>query len=76
MSYNISIDLLALTIVSLHSSAHAQLADLVLCGRLAANPIDASIARISSDGPNWIAFFSDRCSIIRPILGNADSGRD
>ena len=35
-----SIGLLALTITSLHSSAHAQTADLVLCDRLAADPTD------------------------------------
>jgi TPR repeat protein len=35
-----SIGLLALTIASLHSSAHGQSADLVLCDRLAADPAD------------------------------------
>src|SRR5216684_577741 len=37
---NFGIGLLALTIPSLHSSAHAQSADLVLCDRLAADPSD------------------------------------
>src|SRR6266498_619734 len=40
IAYNFSIDLLALTIVCLH---HAQLADLVLCDRFAADPTNASI---------------------------------
>jgi TPR repeat protein len=35
-----SISLLALTLASAHSSAHAQTADLVLCDRLAADPAD------------------------------------
>src|SRR6266849_10271072 len=35
-----SIGLLGLTIASVHSSAHAQSADLVLCDRLAADPAD------------------------------------
>ena len=35
-----SIGLLALTIVPVHSSAHAQSADLVLCDRIAADPAD------------------------------------
>jgi uncharacterized protein len=38
IAYNFSIGLLALTIAPLHSSAHAQSADLVLCDRLAADP--------------------------------------
>jgi TPR repeat protein len=37
---NLGIALLALTTGSLHSSAHAQSADLVLCDRLAADPTD------------------------------------
>jgi TPR repeat protein len=37
---NFGIGLLALTIPPLHSSAHAQSADLVLCDRLAADPSD------------------------------------
>jgi len=37
---NFGIGLLALAIPSLHSSAHAQSADLVLCDRLAADPSD------------------------------------
>ena len=37
---NVSIALLALTIPSLHSSVHAQTADLVLCDRVAADPTD------------------------------------
>jgi len=40
IAYNVSIGLLALTIASLDSSAHAQSADLVLCDRLAADPTD------------------------------------
>jgi TPR repeat protein len=40
IAYNFSIGLLALTIASDHSSAHAQSADLVLCDRLAADPAD------------------------------------
>jgi len=35
-----SLGLLALTIASVHSSAHAQSADLVLCDRIAADPAD------------------------------------
>ena len=37
---SLGIGLLALTIAPLHSSAHAQSADLVLCDRLAADPTD------------------------------------
>src|SRR5262249_44362359 len=37
---NVGIGLLALTLTCLHSSAHAQSADLVLCDRLAADPAD------------------------------------
>jgi TPR repeat protein len=37
---NVSIGLLALMLAGLHSSAHAQSADLVLCDRLAADPAD------------------------------------
>ena len=37
---NVGIGLLALTLACLHSSAHAQSADLVLCDRLAADPAD------------------------------------
>ena len=40
IAYNFSIGLLALTIASVHSSAHAQSADLVLCDRIAADPAD------------------------------------
>ncbi len=40
IAYNFGIGLLALTIPSLDSSAHAQSADLVLCDRLAADPAD------------------------------------
>ena len=40
IAYNFGIGLLALTITSLDSSAHAQSADLVLCDRLAADPAD------------------------------------
>ncbi len=40
IAYPVSVGLLALTIVSGHSSAHAQSADLVLCDRLAADPAD------------------------------------
>src|SRR5229473_3530777 len=40
LAYNLGIGLWALTITSLHSSAHAQSADLVLCDRLAADPAD------------------------------------
>jgi uncharacterized protein len=40
IAYNVGIGLLALTIAPLHSSAHAQSADLVLCDRLAADPAD------------------------------------
>ena len=40
IAYPISVGLLALTIVSGQSSAHAQSADLVLCDRLAADPAD------------------------------------
>jgi uncharacterized protein len=39
-AHRFSIVLLALTIASPHSSAHAQSADLVLCDRLAADPTD------------------------------------
>lgn len=40
IAYNFSMGLLALTITSVHSSAHAQSADLVLCDRIAADPAD------------------------------------
>jgi uncharacterized protein len=40
IAYNVSIGLLALTFTSVHSSAHAQSADLVLCDRIAADPAD------------------------------------
>jgi uncharacterized protein len=40
IAYNLSMGLLALTITSVHSSAHAQSADLVLCDRIAADPAD------------------------------------
>ena len=40
IAYSFSIVLLALTIASVHSSAHAQSADLVLCDRIAADPAD------------------------------------
>src|SRR6266480_3986959 len=40
LAYSLGIGLWALTITSLHSSAHAQSADLVLCDRLAADPAD------------------------------------
>ena len=40
MAYSFRIGLSALTIASVHSSAHAQSADLVLCDRLAADPAD------------------------------------
>ena len=40
IAYNFSIGLLALTFTSMHSSAHAQSADLVLCDRIAADPAD------------------------------------
>jgi uncharacterized protein len=40
IAYKFGIGVLALTITSLHSSAHAQSADLVLCDRLAADPTD------------------------------------
>jgi TPR repeat protein len=40
IAYSLSIGLLALTIASVHSSAHAQSADLVLCDRIAADPAD------------------------------------
>jgi uncharacterized protein len=40
IAYNFTMGLLALTITSVHSSAHAQSADLVLCDRIAADPAD------------------------------------
>jgi len=40
IAYTFSIGLLALTIASVNSSAHAQSADLVLCDRIAADPAD------------------------------------
>jgi TPR repeat protein len=40
IAYTFSIGLLALTVASLDSSAHAQSADLVLCDRIAADPAD------------------------------------
>ena len=40
MAYSFRIGLSALTIACVHSSAHAQSADLVLCDRLAADPAD------------------------------------
>ncbi len=40
IAHNVGIGLLALTLACLHSSAHAQSADLVLCDRLAADPAD------------------------------------
>src|SRR6266567_7273964 len=40
IAHNVGIGLLALTLACLHSSAHAQTADLVLCDRLAADPTD------------------------------------
>jgi TPR repeat protein len=40
IAYKFGMGVLALTITSLHSSAHAQSADLVLCDRLAADPSD------------------------------------
>jgi TPR repeat protein len=40
ITYGFSIGLLALTIVSVHSAAHAQSADLALCDRVAADPAD------------------------------------
>jgi len=40
VAHSFGIGLLALTIASIHSSAHAQSADLVLCDRLAADPDD------------------------------------
>jgi TPR repeat protein len=40
IAYKFGVGVLALTITSLHSSAHAQSADLVLCDRLAADPSD------------------------------------
>jgi len=40
VAHSFGIGLLALTIASIHSAAHAQSADLVLCDRLAADPAD------------------------------------
>jgi uncharacterized protein len=40
IAYNFGMVLLGLTITSLHCSAHAQSADLVLCDRIAADPAD------------------------------------
>src|SRR5262245_51153362 len=40
IAHSVSIRLLALTFACVHSSAHAQSADLVLCDRLAADPSD------------------------------------
>src|SRR5215469_10880036 len=40
IAHNVSVGLLALTLACLHSSAHGQSADLVLCDRLAADPAD------------------------------------
>jgi TPR repeat protein len=40
IAYGCGVALLALTVVSLHPSAHGQSADLVLCDRLAADPAD------------------------------------
>jgi uncharacterized protein len=40
IAYTFTMGLLALTITSVHSSAHAQSADLVLCDRITADPAD------------------------------------
>ena len=62
-----SVGLLALTIVSAHSPAHAQSADLVLCDRLAADPADpdkpAGVKGIADIAPSDVATAIKFCRV-------------